>query len=93
MLGAQGRRTLDALLSHRQLGLGSGALAGRLSLGALHRHRAGRCREREEVSMQATVARAGEAGRGLPGWKLCAIAGTADKIDVTGLALLGDGNA
>ena len=29
----------------------------------------------------------------LPGWKLYAIAGTADKIDVTGLALLGDGNA
>lgn len=29
----------------------------------------------------------------LPGWKLYVIAGTADKIDVTGLALLGDGNA
>lgn len=29
----------------------------------------------------------------LPGWKLYAIAGAADKIDVTGLALLGDGNA
>ena len=27
----------------------------------------------------------------LPGWKIYAIAGTADKIDVTGLALLGDG--
>lgn len=29
----------------------------------------------------------------LPGWKLYGIAGTANKIDVTGLALLGDGNA
>ncbi len=29
----------------------------------------------------------------LPGWKLYVIAGTADKIDITGLALLGDGNA
>lgn len=29
----------------------------------------------------------------LPGWKLYVIAGAADKIDVTGLALLGDGNA
>lgn len=28
----------------------------------------------------------------LPGWKLYVIAGTADKIDITGLALLGDGN-
>jgi hypothetical protein len=29
----------------------------------------------------------------LPGWKLRVTAGGADKIDVTGLALLGDGNA
>lgn len=29
----------------------------------------------------------------LPGWKLYAVAGAANKIDVTGLALLGDGNA
>ncbi len=29
----------------------------------------------------------------LPGWALYAIAGTANQVDVTGLALLGDGNA
>jgi hypothetical protein len=29
----------------------------------------------------------------LPGWGLYAIAGTANQVDVTGLALLGDGNA
>lgn len=29
----------------------------------------------------------------LPGWKLRVTPGTTDKIDVTGLALLGDGNA
>jgi hypothetical protein len=29
----------------------------------------------------------------LPGWKLYVIAGTADKIDVTGLALIGGGSS